>query len=107
VSVYFKFDEATLSPEAEQKLADVGTVLAKFPALKIEVDGNADERGSEQYNLALGQLRADSAKKYLLQMGARPDQVATVSFGEEKPKALGHNEDAWKENRRDDVEPKK
>jgi peptidoglycan-associated lipoprotein len=79
VSVFFKFDDATLSPEAEQRLADISAIQAKYPALKIEVDGNADERGSEQYNIALAQRRADSAEHYLIQMGARADQVATVS----------------------------
>jgi peptidoglycan-associated lipoprotein len=104
VSVFFPYDEATLSFEAEQKLAEVGSILAKHPRLTVLVAGNADERGSEQYNLALGQRRAAAAKKYLLAMGAGPQQVGTISYGAEKPKATGHDETAWQQNRRDDVE---
>ena len=106
VSVFFKFDDSTVSAEAEKPLADIGLILAKYPALKLEISGNADERGSEQYNLALGQRRAESAKRYLVQMGARPEQLATVSFGDQKPKATGHDEAAWEQNRRDDLRPK-
>src|SRR5437868_3163768 len=62
-----------------------------------------DERGSGQYNLALGQRRADSAKKYLATLGVHSGQITAISFGAEKPKALGHDEDAWKQNRRDDL----
>jgi peptidoglycan-associated lipoprotein len=103
VSVFFEFDSATLSPEAKDKLSTVGTVLGKYPALKVRIEGNCDERGSEQYNLALGQRRADAAKRYLVSMGARDGQLTAISFGDQKPKALGHDEEAWRQNRRDDL----
>jgi peptidoglycan-associated lipoprotein len=103
VSVFFEFDSATLSSEAKDKLSSVGTVLAKYPALKVRIEGNCDERGSEQYNLALGQRRADAAKRYLVSMGARDSQLSAISFGDQKPKALGHDEDSWRQNRRDDL----
>ena len=103
VSVFFEFDSATLSQEAKDKLSTVGTILAKYPDLKVRIEGNCDERGSEQYNLALGQRRAEAAKRYLGSMGARDRQLTAISFGDQKPKALGHDEDAWRQNRRDDL----
>jgi len=103
VSVFFEFDSATLSQEAKDKLSVVGTVLAKYPALKVRIEGNCDERGSEQYNLALGQRRADAAKRYLASMGAHGNQLTAISFGDQKPKATGHDEEAWRQNRRDDL----
>ena len=103
VSVFFEFDSSTLTSEAKDKLSAVGAVLAKHPDLKVRVEGNCDERGSEQYNLALGQRRADAAKKYLATLGVKSDQITAISFGAEKPKAQGHDEEAWKQNRRDDV----
>ena len=78
-------------------------ILVKHPELKVRIEGNADERGSGQYNLALGQRRADSAKKYLDNLGVKTEQITAISFGSEKPKATGHDEEAWKQNRRDDV----
>ena len=103
VSVFFEFDSATLSSEAKDKLSTVGTVLAKYPDLKVRIEGNCDERGSEQYNLALGQRRADAAKRYLVSMGARERQLTALSFGDQKPKATGHDEEAWRQNRLDDL----
>ncbi len=73
VSVFFEFDSSTLTSEAKDKLSAVGTVLAKYAELKVRIEGNCDERGSEQYNLALGQRRADAAKRYLASMGAQPE----------------------------------
>ena len=103
VSVFFEFDSATLTAEAKDKLTAVGNVLAKYPELKVRVEGNCDERGSEQYNLALGQRRADAAKRYLVSLGAHDRQLTAISFGDQKPKAMGHDEDAWRQNRRDDL----
>jgi len=107
VSVFFEFDSATLTKDAQEKLTNVANILAQHPELKVRIEGNADERGSEQYNLALGQRRADSAKKYLADLGVKGEQITSISFGAEKPKALGHDEEAWKQNRRDDVNAKK
>jgi peptidoglycan-associated lipoprotein len=103
VSVFFEFDSSTLTSEAKDKLSAVGTVLGKYPALKVRIEGNCDERGSEQYNLALGQRRADAAKRYLASMGAHDKQITAISFGDQKPKATGHDEEAWRQNRRDDL----
>ena len=107
VSVFFEFDSATLTKEAQEKLTTVAGILAAHPELKLRVEGNADERGSEQYNLALGQRRADAAKKYLDNLGVKREQITSISFGSEKPKATGHDEAAWKQNRRDDVNAQK
>jgi peptidoglycan-associated lipoprotein len=103
VSVFFEFDSATLTSEAREKLTAVGQVLAKYPNLKVRVEGNCDERGTEQYNLALGQRRADSAKRYLTDLGVKPAQLVAISFGAEKPRANGHDEAAWQQNRRADI----
>ena len=103
VSVFFEFDSSTLTKDAQEKLTNVAGILTKHPELKVRIEGNADERGSEQYNLALGQRRADAAKKYLDNLGVKSEQITSISFGAEKPKATGHDEEAWKQNRRDDV----
>jgi peptidoglycan-associated lipoprotein len=107
VSVFFEFDSATLTSDAKEKLTTVGDILSKHSELKVRIEGNCDERGSEQYNLALGQRRADAAKKYLDNLGVLPAQITAISFGAERPKATGHDEEAWKQNRRDDVSAKK
>src|SRR5204862_5168623 len=106
-SVFFEFDSSTLTKDAQEKLANVATILTQHPELKVRIEGNADERGSEQYNLALGQRRADAAKKYLDNLGVKTEQITSISFGAEKPKNPGHDEAAWKENRRDDVNAQK
>ena len=103
VSVFFEFDSAILTKDAQDRLSAVANVLTAHPELKVRIEGNCDERGSEQYNLALGQRRADGAKKYLAGLGVQPQQITAISFGAEKPKAQGHDEEAWKQNRRDDV----
>ena len=103
VSVFFEFDSAQLTKDAQEKLGTVADILVKHPELKVRIEGNADERGSGQYNLALGQRRADSAKKYLDNLGVKTEQITAISFGSEKPKATGHDEEAWKQNRRDDL----
>jgi peptidoglycan-associated lipoprotein len=105
MSVFFDFDAASLTKEAEDRLSEVAAILVRHPDLKVKIEGNADERGSEQYNLALGQRRAEAVKKYLANLGAKSGQVIAVSFGAEKPKDPGHNEEAWKQNRRADVDP--
>jgi peptidoglycan-associated lipoprotein len=103
VSVFFEFDSATLTQEARDRLSAVGNILAKHHALKVRIEGNCDERGSEQYNLALGQRRAEAAKRYLVSLGAHESQLTAISFGAERPRAQGHDEEAWRQNRRDDL----
>lgn len=102
-SVYFEFDEAVI-PQASMAVVErQGQYLAKNGALHVRVEGNTDERGGSEYNLALGQRRADAVKKALQVYGVKDAQVETVSFGKERPKAAGHDEAAWAQNRRADV----
>jgi peptidoglycan-associated lipoprotein len=100
--IFFGYDDDGITPEGRTKLATLGDILSRHPNLQIRVEGNCDERGTEAYNLVLGQRRADAARKYVMQMGARDNQVATISYGAERPMAMGHTEQAWKQNRRDD-----
>src|SRR5438105_7587666 len=102
-SVYFAFDSAELSPEARSALQAFFDQAQKRPDLQVRIEGNCDERGTREYNLALGQRRADSAKSYLVRLGLGASRITAISNGEERPRAPGHDEDAWKENRRDDL----
>jgi peptidoglycan-associated lipoprotein len=101
--VFFGFNEDTLTAEGRGKLATMGDILARHAKLKVRIQGNCDERGTEAYNLVLGQRRADVARKYILSMGVKSGQVDTISYGKERPLADGHTEQAWKQNRRDEV----
>jgi peptidoglycan-associated lipoprotein len=76
--------------------------LKDNPNVRTRIEGNCDERGTNEYNLALGERRAESAKNFLLSLGISPDRIETISYGEERPLAAGHNEDSWAQNRRDD-----
>jgi len=105
-SVFFEFDEAVIGPRWAPVVERQGAYLARNPALKVRVEGHADERGGSEYNLALGQRRAEAVKKALLIQGVKDAQVEAVSFGEERPKATGHDEAAWAQNRRADIQYK-
>jgi peptidoglycan-associated lipoprotein len=102
-SVFFDFDTANIKAEYNSVIELQGKYLSSNPALAVRVEGNTDERGSTEYNLALGQRRAESVVKALKVVGVKDKQVEAVSFGEEKPKAAGHDEAAWAQNRRADV----
>ncbi|HEX6535079.1 MAG TPA: peptidoglycan-associated lipoprotein Pal [Gemmatimonadaceae bacterium] len=102
--IYFDFDSDVLSDEAKSALDAKIPVLNANTAVKIRIAGNTDERGSDEYNLALGQRRAASAKRYLSQHGIAEDRIDVISFGEERPAAQGHDESAWSQNRRDEFE---
>ena len=102
-SVYFDFDKFEVRDEFKGLVSDHAKFLVPRKDGKMLIQGNADERGSREYNLALGQRRADAVKKSLLLQGVKEEQVESVSLGEEKPKATGHDEAAWAENRRADV----
>jgi peptidoglycan-associated lipoprotein len=104
-SVFFDYDRSDVNAEGQQFLSQFGALLAKHPELEVRIEGNCDERGTAQYNIALGQRRADSARKYLVQMGASDAQLTTISYGKERPRATGHGEKAWRENRRADFVP--
>jgi len=99
-SVYFDFDEALVKPEYTNLVERHGRYLASQPALAIKVEGHADERGSAEYNLALGQRRAEAVQRALRFYGVKDSQAEAVSWGEERPQAAGHDESAWSQNRR-------
>lgn len=101
-SVYFDFDVYTIKSEFTAMLELHANYLKAHPELQVKLEGNADERGGREYNLSLGQKRSEAVKRALVTLGARDSQLEAVSFGEEKPKALGHDEAAWAENRRVD-----
>ena len=99
-TVFFAFDDYTLSSETQDQLAELATYLKQNSGDVLQIEGHCDERGSIEYNLALGQRRAASVKDYLVQMGVDPSRVTTISYGEERPAVEGHNEAAWSKNRR-------
>jgi peptidoglycan-associated lipoprotein len=102
-SIYFDYDKYEVKPEYKDLVTAHAKFLASHNQFKMLIQGNTDERGSREYNLALGQKRADAIKKMLTLLGAREEQVESVSLGEEKPKNEGQNEAAWAENRRGDM----
>lgn len=102
-SVYFDFDMFAIKPEYTGLIERHGKYLASQPALAIKVEGNADERGSSEYNLALGHKRAQAVVQALKVYGAKDGQMEAVSWGKERPKATGHDEAAWAQNRRVDL----
>jgi peptidoglycan-associated lipoprotein len=102
-SVFFDYDSFQVKDEYKTLLEFHGKFLAANPKIKTLVQGNADERGSREYNLALGQKRAEAVKKTLLLNGGKEDQVEAVSLGEEKPRCTEPNEQCWAQNRRGDM----
>ncbi len=102
-SVYFDYDAFGIKPEYNQMLQMHGKFLSASPKLTIRVEGNADERGSAEYNLALGQKRAEVVVRALKVYGVSDTQMEAVSWGKERPKATGHTEDAFAQNRRADL----
>lgn len=100
--IYFDFDSASLSESARTTLTKNAAVLKKVSSAKIRIEGNCDERGSAEYNLALGERRARAAQQYLTALGIKPDHLSTISFGKEKPAVQGSDEAAMAKNRRDE-----
>ncbi len=98
--IYFSFDQSSLSAEAQQKLRAKAQWLRSRPGLTLIIEGHCDERGTTEYNLALGDRRAESAKSFLVNLGISGSRMTTVSYGEEKPADPGHTEAAWARNRR-------
>jgi peptidoglycan-associated lipoprotein len=101
-TVYFDFDSATIKKIEDKKLEHVAAYLKAHQADALRVEGNCDERGTEKYNLSLGDKRALAVREYLVTLGVDAHQVVTVSYGAAKPAAEGHSESAWSKNRRDD-----
>ncbi len=102
-SVYFGFDEYTVQTKYQKMLSAHASYLKANLKQKVIIQGNTDDRGTAEYNLALGQRRSDAVRKSLNLMGVSDDQIEAVSFGKEKPKVEGDNESAWTENRRADI----
>lgn len=100
--IYFDFDKSNIRDDQKARLEGNGDFLSAHPRVMISIEGNCDERGTNEYNMALGERRAQNAKKYLMNMGVAEDRLYTVSYGEEKPLLYGHDELSWAQNRRDD-----
>ena len=99
--IHFDFDKYDIRPGDAEILKENAALLMKNPGVKIQIEGHCDERGTVEYNLALGERRANSAMKYLSSLGITGDRISTISYGKEKPLDPGHNEEAWAKNRRD------
>ena len=98
--IYFDLDKYNIDPEDVSILKESAALLTKQPTLKFQVEGHCDERGTVEYNLALGERRANSAKNYLVSIGIPQDRISTISYGKENPVDSAHNEEAWGKNRR-------
>ena len=98
--VYFEFDKADVRSDMRTVLQRNAEWLRRHPRVKVSVEGNCDERGTEEYNMALGQRRAEAVKSYLVSLGIASNRLSTISYGEERPADPGHDESAWAKNRR-------
>ncbi len=99
--IYFEFDKSTLTPAAQDNLLRKAEWLRENPAATVTIEGHCDERGTNEYNLALGDRRAESAKAFLIDLGIDPSRLTTISYGEERPVDPRRTEEAWAKNRRD------
>ena len=97
--VFFDFDKSSVRPDGEETLRRQAQFLKQNPGLVITIAGHCDERGTREYNLALGERRANAARNYLISLGIHPTRISTISYGKERPIVLGHNEAAWAQNR--------
>jgi peptidoglycan-associated lipoprotein len=102
-SVFYEFDQSNVKTDYRSLVEAHARYLREHPGANVMIEGNCDERGSREYNLALGQRRADGVKSMMTVLGVPDRQIETVSYGEEKPKAQGHDEGAWSQNRRSDI----
>ncbi len=98
--IHFDFDRYNLRPGDASILRENAALLKKYSNVKIQIEGHCDERGTIEYNLALGERRANSTRDYLVSLGISPARISTISYGKEKPLDPGHNETAWAKNRR-------
>jgi peptidoglycan-associated lipoprotein len=98
--IYFDFDKYNLKPQYKEVLKEKAEILKNYPGWNMLIEGHCDERGTEEYNLALGERRARAAYEFLVILGVDSSRMKIVSFGEEKPAVKGHNEEAWAKNRR-------
>jgi len=100
--VYFDFDESNIRQDQRPRLEKNAAYLKQNQAVKVRIEGNCDERGTNEYNMALGERRSINAKRYLVNLGISSNRIHTISYGEEKPLLHGHDEYSWAQNRRDD-----
>ena len=98
--IHFDFDKYDIRRGDEEVLRENAALIKKYPKVKIQIEGHCDERGTVEYNLALGERRANNAKKYLVSLGIASNRISTISYGKEKPLDPGRNEEAWAKNRR-------
>jgi peptidoglycan-associated lipoprotein len=98
--IYFDFDKSTIRAEFYDTLRAHAAYLVAHPSTNLTIEGHCDERGSREYNIGLGERRANAVKQFLVAEGVNAAQINTISYGEERPEALGHNEAAWAKNRR-------
>ncbi len=102
VNIYFDFDKSEIKPEAQIALKNKAAWLENNPDYSVRIEGHCDERGTNEYNLALGERRANAAANFLTSLGISGDRIRTISYGEERPADPRHNETAWARNRRDE-----
>jgi peptidoglycan-associated lipoprotein len=105
-TIYFDFDKYNLMDDAKTALDRNAKALTDNPRMKIVIQGHCDERGTVEYNLALGEKRANSARDYLIRLGIDASRISVLSYGKERPAATGHDEDSWSKNRRAEFVPK-
>ncbi len=98
--IHFDFDKYDIGPKEEEILRGNAALLEKHPTMQLQIEGHCDERGTSEYNLALGERRANAVKRYLVTLGIRSNRLSTISYGEERPLDRGHDEEAWTKNRR-------
>jgi peptidoglycan-associated lipoprotein len=99
--IFFDYDKSDLSPEARATVEALAAWMSSYPATTIGIEGHCDERGTREYNLALGERRASAVHDYLVALGVAPNRLSTISYGKERPAVLGSNEESWAQNRRD------
>ncbi|MFA5122550.1 peptidoglycan-associated lipoprotein Pal [Zavarzinia sp.] len=99
-SVFFDFDKYNLKPEGQKTLQAQAAWLAKYPSVTLTIEGHCDERGTREYNIALGERRANSARAYLISLGVDANRLQVISYGKDRPFAVGSDETAWAQNRR-------
>jgi len=99
-TIHFDFDRYEVRPEDQMRLQKQAQWLSRYPGKRATIEGHCDERGTREYNLALGERRANATKNYLVGLGVDPNRLTTISYGKERPIALGSNEAAWAQNRR-------
>ena len=98
--VFFDFDKSDLKPDARATIERWASWLKQYPSVTVTIEGHCDERGTREYNIGLGERRADSARRYLIALGVNPDRIGTVSYGKERPVCVTSNESCWSQNRR-------